>query len=120
MLSIEHPLPIDLPGRRRPPRDARVSADPRPNSAPGSFVPFARLLAAAGLVACFALSASGQTPPPTASETSPKPRPKIGLVLSGGGARGIAHIGVLKVMEQLRIPVDYIAATSMGAVVGAM
>jgi NTE family protein len=41
-------------------------------------------------------------------------------VLSGGGARGIAHIGVLKVMEQLRIPVDYIAATSMGAVVGGM
>ena len=41
-------------------------------------------------------------------------------MLSGGGARGIAHIGVLKVMEQLRIPVDYIAATSMGAIVGGM
>ena len=114
-------LPIDLPGRRRPPRDARVPAVPQANSAPGSFVPFAHLLAAVGLLTCFALVASAQTTPaPTASETSPKPRPKIGLVLSGGGARGIAHIGVLKVLEQLRIPVDYIAATSMGAVVGGM
>jgi len=40
-------------------------------------------------------------------------RPKIGLVLSGGGARGFAHIGVLKVLEAHRIPVDYIAGTSM-------
>jgi NTE family protein len=45
-------------------------------------------------------------------------RPRIGLVLSGGGARGFAHIGVLKVLEQLRVPVDCIAGTSMGAVVG--
>ena len=45
-------------------------------------------------------------------------RPKIGLVLSGGGARGMAHIGVLKVLEELRVPVDAIAATSMGAIVG--
>ncbi len=46
-------------------------------------------------------------------------RPKIGLVLSGGGARGAAHVGVLKVLEELRIPVDAIAGTSMGAIVGA-
>ena len=45
-------------------------------------------------------------------------RPRIGLVLSGGGARGFAHIGVLKVLEELRVPVDCIAGTSMGAVVG--
>jgi NTE family protein len=45
-------------------------------------------------------------------------RPRIGLVLSGGGARGAAHIGVLKVLEELRVPVDYIAGTSMGAIVG--
>ena len=45
-------------------------------------------------------------------------RPKIGLVLSGGGARGMAHIGVLKVLEELRVPIDAIAATSMGAIVG--
>ncbi len=49
-----------------------------------------------------------------------KARPKIGLALSGGGARGAAHIGVLKVLEEHRIPVDYIAGTSMGALVGAL
>ena len=45
-------------------------------------------------------------------------RPRIGLVLSGGGARGIAHVGVLQVMEELRIPVDVVVGTSMGAIVG--
>jgi NTE family protein len=47
-------------------------------------------------------------------------RPRIGLVLSGGGARGVAHIGVLKVIDDLRIPIDAIAGTSMGAVVGGL
>ncbi len=47
-------------------------------------------------------------------------RPRIGLVLSGGGARGAAHIGVLKVLEDLHIPIDAIAGTSMGAVVGGL
>lgn len=46
-------------------------------------------------------------------------RPRICVVLSGGGARGAAHIGVLKVLEELRVPVDCITGTSMGAVVGA-
>lgn len=46
--------------------------------------------------------------------------PVIGLVLSGGGARGASHIGVLKVLEELRIPVDIITGTSMGAIVGGM
>ena len=45
-------------------------------------------------------------------------RPSVGLVLSGGGARGGAHIGVLKALEELRVPVDYIAGTSIGAVIG--
>jgi NTE family protein len=45
-------------------------------------------------------------------------RPKVGLVLGGGGARGGAHIGVLAVLEELRVPVDCIAGTSMGALVG--
>jgi NTE family protein len=44
--------------------------------------------------------------------------PRIGLVLSGGGARGAAHVGVLKVLEELRIPISAIAGTSMGALVG--
>jgi NTE family protein len=47
-------------------------------------------------------------------------RPKIGLVLGGGGARGMAHTGVLKVLRDLRIPIDYIAGTSMGALVGGL
>ena len=44
-------------------------------------------------------------------------RPKVGLVLGGGGARGAAHIGVLEVLRELRVPVDCIAGTSMGALV---
>ncbi|RLA34579.1 MAG: hypothetical protein DRR11_02490 [Gammaproteobacteria bacterium] len=47
-------------------------------------------------------------------------RPKVGLVLGGGGARGAAHVGVLKVLEREHIAIDYIAGTSMGAVVGAL
>lgn len=47
-------------------------------------------------------------------------RPRVGLVLGGGGARGAAHIGVLKELERLRIPVDAIAGTSMGAIVGGL
>jgi NTE family protein len=48
------------------------------------------------------------------------PRPRVCLVLSGGGARGMAHIGVLKVLEALKVPIDCIAGTSMGAVVGGL
>jgi predicted acylesterase/phospholipase RssA len=47
-------------------------------------------------------------------------RPKVGLVLSGGGARGFAHIGVLKMLDSLDVPVDCIAGTSMGGIVGAL
>ncbi len=47
-------------------------------------------------------------------------RPRVGLVLGGGGARGAAHIGVLKELERQRIPVDAIAGTSMGAIVGGL
>lgn len=43
---------------------------------------------------------------------------KVGLVLSGGGARGVAHIGILKALEENNIPIDYIAGTSMGAIIG--
>lgn len=54
------------------------------------------------------------------ADGGPAGRPSIGLVLSGGGARGYAHLGVLKVLEENRIPVDCIAGTSMGAVVGGL
>ncbi len=46
-------------------------------------------------------------------------RPKIGLVLGGGGARGAAHIGVIRLLQEMHIPIDYVAGTSMGALVGA-
>ncbi len=62
-------------------------------------------------------TASGAVPG-TVSAPAPPARPRIGLVLSGGGARGAAHIGVLKVLEELRVPVDCIAGTSMGSIVG--
>ena len=56
---------------------------------------------------------------PAADQTPPS-RPKIGLALSGGGARGIAHIRVLEVLEEQRIPVDVIAGTSMGSIIGGL
>lgn len=80
-------------------------------------------------VQCLAVAvvAHPQTPPPgppavtaPAAGAAPAQRPRIGLVLSGGGARGTAHVGVLKVLEEMHIPVDAIAGTSMGAVVGGL
>lgn len=65
------------------------------------------------LTLVFPLSLSAQT------DTIPE-RPKIGLVLSGGGAKGLAHIGVLKVLEEVGIRPDYITGTSMGSIVGGL
>ncbi len=67
--------------------------------------------------AAAAVTASAAT---TATAANPQVRPRICLVLSGGGARGMAHIGVLKILEQMKIPIDCIAGTSMGAVVGGL
>ena len=47
-------------------------------------------------------------------------RPRVGVVLSGGGARGFAHIGALKVIEESGLPIDYVAGTSMGSIVGGL
>ncbi len=63
-------------------------------------------------------TAQGQ--PDTAGKDPQQQRPKIGLVLSGGGARGAAHLGVLKVLEENRVPIDAIAGTSFGALVGGL
>ena len=65
------------------------------------------------------------SPPGTRAEfhseaAAPQRRPRIGLVLSGGGARGISHVGVLKLLERERIPIDVLAGTSMGAIVGGL
>jgi NTE family protein len=70
------------------------------------------------LVAVMAATATSASAENTDTAAAVKRRPRIGLVLSGGGARGAAHIGVLKVLEELRVPVDYIAGTSMGSIVG--
>lgn len=69
-------------------------------------MPLARRLVAACLAAC-ALAAAAE-----------EARPRIGLVLGGGGARGGAHLGVLEVLEEMRVPIACIAGTSMGALVG--
>lgn len=55
-----------------------------------------------------------------AQENVEETKPKIGLVLSGGGAKGFAHIGVLKVIDSLGIKVDHVAGTSMGAIIGSL
>ncbi len=66
---------------------------------------------APGVLALFLLLAGAQ---------SHAERPRIGLVLGGGGARGAAHIGVLRELERHRVPIDAIAGTSMGAIVGGL
>ena len=63
---------------------------------------------------------TGAAPAGVLPATVPAGRPSIGLVLDGGGALGLAHIGVLEWMEQHRIPVDRIAGTSMGSLIGAL
>jgi NTE family protein len=73
------------------------------------------ILALTGLLASSAASADVTS----TDAGTVKKRPKICLVLSGGGARGAAHVGVIKVLEELRIPIDCIAGNSMGALVGA-
>lgn len=73
------------------------------------------------LVAMFiALALGASLISPVLAAAAEQPRPRVGLVLSGGGARGAAHVGVLKVLDELRIPIDAIAGTSMGAVVGGL
>ncbi|MBP6224622.1 MAG: patatin-like phospholipase family protein [Rhizobacter sp.] len=66
----------------------------------------------------FAVAASAAEPVSPAERALARPR--IGLVLSGGGARGLAHVGVLKLLERERIPIDVIAGTSMGAIIGGL
>ena len=77
-------------------------------------------------IACAALFYAGtfqpalaaESPPASNPETETAKQPRIGLVLSGGGAKGLAHIGVLRVLEEMRIPIDYVGGTSMGSIIG--
>ena len=58
--------------------------------------------------------------PPAATLTRPTGRESVGLVLSGGGAKGIAHVGIIKALEENDIPIDFVTGTSMGAIVGSL
>jgi len=80
----------------------------------GYYIKLASVLMAS-LLASAALPAAADAP----SVADGTKRPKVCLVLSGGGARGAAHVGVLKVLEEYRVPIDCIAGTSMGSLVGA-
>ena len=73
------------------------------------------------LAAAVAFASAPPVPaqPSGAPQTAPAGRPKVCLVLSGGGARGAAHIGVLRVLEEYRVPIDCITGTSMGSLIGA-
>jgi NTE family protein len=73
-------------------------------------------LTTAVLLAALATTARAEETAPPASA----PRPKIGIAFAGGGARGGAHVGVLKVLEELRVPVDYVAGTSIGSIIAAL
>ena len=80
-----------------------------------------RLTAIFGIVCLLiSLAARSATTAEDSDPLAPQSRPKIGLVLSGGGARGFAHIGILKVLEKNRIPVDYIVGTSMGSIIAGL
>lgn len=86
---------------------------------PGGALALALALLPGPIVSAQAPAAAGSISQMTTATTAPA-RPKIGLALSGGGARGAAHIGVLRALEEHHIPVDYIAGTSMGAIVGGL
>ncbi|MGE0100012.1 MAG: patatin-like phospholipase family protein [Hydrogenophaga sp.] len=84
---------------------------------------FPGLSAVLGLAVWFAVAFSGPSAlaqPEQNAQPSAPGRPRIGLVLSGGGARGFAHVGVIKALEAARVPVDVIVGTSMGAIVGGL
>ncbi|TNF84970.1 MAG: patatin, partial [Acidobacteria bacterium] len=70
-------------------------------------------------VAIFLLALASLFPAPGPAAEDPG-RPKIGLALAGGGAKGVAHVGVLQVLEELNVPIDYIAGTSMGAIIAGL
>lgn len=72
------------------------------------------------LVSLILLSLTMMSTSRAAEESAAAQRPRIGLVLGGGGARGAAHVGVLKVLQELRIPIDCIAGTSVGSIIGGL
>lgn len=73
-----------------------------------------------GLALAVALGATGAAAQAEPATTPAAARPKTCLVLSGGGARGFTHVGVLRVLERLRVPIDCVVGTSMGSIVGGL
>ncbi|MCG9631420.1 patatin-like phospholipase family protein [Vibrio sp. Isolate30] len=73
-----------------------------------------------GFVFCSQVLADNAVEPTDKTQAEQKTRPSIAVVLAGGGAKGAAHIGVLKALEEMHIPVDYVTGTSMGAYVGGL
>ena len=78
------------------------------------------LMAVATFVAAAATAAEVSNDAGVGAESGVESGQSVGLVLSGGGAKGIAHIGVIKALEEHNIPIDYVAGTSMGAIVGGL
>ncbi len=108
---------------------ARPPRPPGPTGAlPAAVLSVALAACATGWTALATTTAFAQTVPPNPppGQKAPTPaadqaqRPRLGLVLSGGGARGLAHVGVLKVLEREHIPVDIVTGTSMGAIIGGL
>jgi NTE family protein len=102
---------------RPPPHRRGARAPTESDTAPAQ--PFGVLLRAVAAACACALQLAAAAPAPAADYATPPPaRPRIALVLSGGGARGFAHIGVLRVLRELHVPIDVVVGTSMGSVVG--
>ncbi len=79
-----------------------------------------RIIISSLILYLFAFEVPGLAQPSPAKMDTSKIRPEIGLVLSGGGAKGMAHVGVLKVLEEVGLEPDYITGTSMGSIIGGL
>ena len=107
------PMPFK---RRRTPSGSDVSVVTK--YSPGDIFISPHWLLTLGLIAavCFGLTKTGHAD----SRDEGRERPKVALVLAGGGAKGVAHVGVIKVLEEAGVRVDLIVGTSMGAIVGGL
>jgi len=79
-----------------------------------------RIPALAALSLAGALAGCRTVPPPPPGPPTEAPRPKVALVLGGGAARGFAHVGVIRALEQEKIPIDLVVGTSVGSLIGAI
>ena len=80
--------------------------------------PATKIILLLGVLTVFICSC--QTIPPTSGKIGPKKEPKIALVLGGGSAKGFAHVGVIRILEQEKIPIHMIVGTSVGSLIGAI